>query len=193
MNAGIKSKNFAVVLRHAEGIEQRVQGAAKRGLRRGLEKAREISQREFLEGPRPQRLGVITTRLRQSIAINVTETARGIVGRMGSNVKYAAFHEFGFRGTVQVKGFTRHVSDLNWVTAAPERRTIEKRDRQGNVIGTRRESVEQATKRGAAFTTQFVGGHSRKVNYAGRPFVKPALEKARPFILAFVNEEVGKV
>lgn len=188
----IRSKNFVVVLRHIEGIPERVQRASAVALTRGLEYARTISQREFLSGPRPARLDVVTTRLRQSIAINVRSTSRGIVGRIGSNVKYAAFHEFGLRGAVQVRGFTRHIQDANWQTEAGGRRTKEIRDRAGNVIGRKRESVEEATKRGVAFTSQFVGAHSRKVNYAGRPFIKPALEKARPVILATLKEELAK-
>ena len=47
----------------------------------------------YLSGPRPEKLGVVTGRLRSSIVFNV-EDAEEIMIRFGSNVEYAAIHEF---------------------------------------------------------------------------------------------------
>ncbi len=67
-------------------------------------------------GPFPvteRRLGVVTNRLRRSLratAPQVDEAEGRVSLSMGSNVKYFAPHEFGFRGQVQVRGHVRRFS-----------------------------------------------------------------------------------
>lgn len=65
------------------------------------------------QGPFPigmHKLGRVSGRLRQSIT-NTRPQIHAESGRVtmsfGSNVKYFAFHEFGFKGEVQVKAHTR--------------------------------------------------------------------------------------
>ena len=55
-------------------------------------------QRERLTGPRPKYLGVVTGRLRSSIAVRraVVEADR-IWAKIGTNVEYGPIHEFGDR------------------------------------------------------------------------------------------------
>lgn len=60
------------------------------------------------KGPFPSsqnKLGVITGRLRQSLTYSKTADVNGAAIRthIGTNVKYAAAHEFGFTGDVKVK------------------------------------------------------------------------------------------
>lgn len=56
-------------------------------------------------------LGVITNRLRQSLRPTKAIIAgQAVISAIGSNVKYAAVHEFGFTGTVNVPQYTRHDS-----------------------------------------------------------------------------------
>lgn len=55
-----------------------------------------------------QVLNVRTGRLRRSInAKPVTETATGVETLVGTNVEYARIHEFGFKGSVNVKEHMR--------------------------------------------------------------------------------------
>lgn len=55
-----------------------------------------------------QVLNVRTGRLRRSInAKPVTETATGVETLVGTNVEYGRIHEFGFKGTVNVKEHLR--------------------------------------------------------------------------------------
>lgn len=180
--------NFPIVLAQVKATPERVVAAGEKGLKRGLEFARTIAMREFLSGPRPKKLDVISTRLRNSVSWTVKRSGKGVVGRIGSNVKYAAFHEFGFRGTMQIPAHTRS-------TVAPgssgSRRVRFIRDREGTVIGERRESVASAEKRGVSFVRQQVRAHQRKLNYAGRPFIKPALVRAQPLILAEIKKELA--
>lgn len=53
-------------------------------------------------------LGVVTNRLRGSVrASRATVSGTTVESTIGSNVRYAAVHEYGFRGTVSVKAHTR--------------------------------------------------------------------------------------
>ncbi len=70
-------------------------------------------QRKYLSfskgGPaQPDGLRVQTGLLRGSIRASATRVSGGnLISGIGSNVKYAAVHEFGFDGQVQVKSFAR--------------------------------------------------------------------------------------
>lgn len=179
--------NFPIVIAGLNTLDARVLDAAEKGLRKGLEFAKTISMREFLSGPRPKRLDVVTTRLRSSIATSVQRSGKGVIGRIGSNVKYARYHEFGFKGVVSVREHMRH-------SATNGGRSVKLvRDRAGNVIGEKRESVAQAEKRGVVFARETVRAHKRRVNYEGRPFIRPALEKAQPLIKQTVLDALKAV
>jgi phage gpG-like protein len=52
-----------------------------------------ISKEDYLSGPRPKRLGVVTHRLRSSISQSEFEPPGYI--EFGTDVEYAAAHEFG--------------------------------------------------------------------------------------------------
>lgn len=55
------------------------------------------SKKNRLTGPRPKYLGVVTGRLRSSIASGKTiETKDGYETKIGTNVVYARAHEFGY-------------------------------------------------------------------------------------------------
>lgn len=54
-----------------------------------------------------QVLKVQTGRLRRSINFRVGESETGIEATVGTNVEYARVHEFGFKGTVNVKAHMR--------------------------------------------------------------------------------------
>jgi hypothetical protein len=93
---------------------------------RGLDAANQlvlgrITQKRFTgKGPfavGDHRLGIVTGRLRQSLNARPAELRSGngsgggsIVADsgIGSNVKYMGPHEFGYKGDVQVRSFTRH-------------------------------------------------------------------------------------
>jgi len=64
-------------------------------LKWGLFKAERTSKMEYLSGPRPDKLGVVTGRLRNSIKNRVFVRGRHHVGELGTNVNYAKKHEEG--------------------------------------------------------------------------------------------------
>jgi len=143
----ITTRNLTLVLRKVKGIDDAVIERAAKGLRRGLIFAVAKVQTEFLSGPRPTKLDIITRRLRQSITSRADVVpGRGVVGRIGTNVRYGAYHEFGFHGVVNVRAHTRG--------------------------------------------DQFVGSHTRNVNYGGKPFVRPGLKKAMPIVLREIQSEL---
>lgn len=196
----VRSKNISLVVRELENVDARIMAASALGLRRGLLGAVGIVQRKFLSGPRPEKLDVRTTRLRNSIASDVEAGPDRIVGKIGTNVVYGAYHEFGFHGIQQVRAHTRVVDQLEFgntllgpmVARIDNRRVL--RDRKKNVIGFK-ESRKQAAsrmKRGIA-VVQFVRAHTRKVNYKGRPFVRPGLVQALPMVLGEIRKEIKTV
>jgi phage gpG-like protein len=58
-----------------------------------------------------QALNVRTGRLRRSITQRIEASADEISGIVGTNVDYAAVHEYGFKGTVSVKQHLRLVKE----------------------------------------------------------------------------------
>lgn len=83
--------------------------AIRRGMNTGLEliSSRILTERLTGKGPFPvsaHQLGVRSGRLRQSVRTTAARiNGLEVVGSIGSRVVYAAAHEFGFTGTVQVK------------------------------------------------------------------------------------------
>ena len=173
--------------------------AASDALGRGLELVRSLAQREYLSGPRPSRLGVVTTRLRNSISWRVTETRDGgIVGRIGTTVPYGRFHEFGYHGTQQVSGHTRVVAlrtrkgnEFRGDTLTRLRGEI--RDGDGNLVGYKRglKSVSSSRRVGLALIA-YVRPHTRQVDYRGRPYLRPALARLLDRIRDLVTSAVDR-
>ncbi|MBX4215810.1 hypothetical protein KW797_02595 [Candidatus Parcubacteria bacterium] len=70
------------------------------------------SKKDYLSGPRPERLGVVSGRLRSSITQDVKEEGEDLEASVGTNVVYGRGWELGFHGTVQVKAHLRVVSKV---------------------------------------------------------------------------------
>jgi HK97 gp10 family phage protein len=90
-----------------------------------------------------------TGRLRRSITHRMDVTGNAITGIVGTNVSYAKFHEFGLHGSEHIKEHLRTI----------------------------KEAFGRPLKGGAKRIT--VRAHERKVDYAGHPFMRPALEEFR--------------
>jgi hypothetical protein len=160
------------------------------GLQRGLQRALGIANAKYLSGPRPQRLGVVTRRLRDSITTRVLRTEESVIGQLGTNVPYAGYHELGFHGSINVSAHTRTVAELYQGRTLDSRRPI--RDRAGNVIGYKESRTTASGRNGTIGITQQVRAHTRQVNYAGRPFLAPALKDSLPFIVREIRAEIAK-
>jgi hypothetical protein len=200
VNVSIKEKNLVPVVRSIHTIPARLIKAAGRGLAGALLQVVGVSQNEYLAGPRPARLGEVTGRLRRSIQSAVAiYPSKGVIGRIGTNVPYGALHEFGFHGTVQVRAHKRIVKLLTTVGDA-----IEPRQAILNVAGervgwrsNRLTAIQRALAKGKAKGLRVrmadVRAHTRTLNYAGRPFIRPALMQSRGVIKSRIDSEIAQV
>lgn len=150
----------AKVRQALRNTDARMLPALGNGLSRGLQSAAAVAQHDYLHGPRPSRLDVVSTRLQGSLVTEIKTSGTSVVGRIGTNIKYAAYHEFGYHGIEQVKGFTR--------AHTPGGKAAARKMRRGSV------------------PFGFVRAHSRNVNYPGKPFLRPALEQT----MSLINREL---
>lgn len=76
-------------------------------LRRGISRAVLMVARRSKEKLSDQVLHVRTGRLRRSITTKVDNDSGGVVGSVGTVVKYGRVHEFGFDGAVSIREHLR--------------------------------------------------------------------------------------
>jgi phage gpG-like protein len=107
-------------------------------------------------------LHVRTGTLRRSITQRVDDSKDSISGIVGTNVAYAARHEYGFSGTESVKEHLRTI-----------KKAFGKEIKGGSV-------------------TFSVRAHSRKVNYPPHSFLRSALAEMEPQIKAALERAVAE-
>lgn len=71
-------------------------------MKKAMFMAEATSKRDYLSGPRPEKLGVVTGRLRSSIKGTAHLKFGNTEGRLGTNVPYGPTHELG----LTVRGYT---------------------------------------------------------------------------------------
>lgn len=130
--------------------------------------------RERLSGPRPQFLGVVTGRLRSSIATSGTKRdGDSLVNTIGTNVEYAPVHEFGA--------------------------TIQRKARVGSVFFKRYKRGAKAGK--VLFSKESKATFGRKVSFGAhsigipaRPFMRPSIEDQgnQSQILSILTEKLNE-
>lgn len=82
-------------------------------IRRMLRKAGMLvvahSQKNYLTGPRPHKLGVISNTLRRSLHAKTSDKVRGgqIKLQIGTNVFYGKYHEYGLGTRLRARPFLR--------------------------------------------------------------------------------------
>lgn len=199
MNATLKAPNISVAVKGLHTFDAATVQAAAKGLAIGLQHAVGVAQRKYLSGPRPDVLDVVTTRLRGSVTSTVTVDGTTVRGLIGSNVAYAPYHEFGFRGNVKVREHTRAVDHLNNL----EKVRVDKKGRRssayyryakdGSVIGYKTTLAKLAAAQGKMMEVGYEtrAEHERKVNYKGRPFIRPAVLDSANVIAAEVRKQLA--
>lgn len=90
-----------------------------------------------------QVLKVQTGRLRRSINYRITETDTGIDAKVGTNVEYARVHEFGFKGTVNVKAHMRQAKKAYAVRAHTRRVNLPERSFMRSTMTDMRGEIDQ--------------------------------------------------
>jgi len=124
--------------------------------RLALELAKHI-KRDKLSG---QVLNVRTGRLRRSIHTVVQSDATSIIGKVGTDVVYAAYHEFGFSGTETVRAHLRRAKD---------QMAFSRKMKKSAYISKQEGTIN-------------VRSHTRTVNYPERSFLRTALKDMEPYI-----------
>ena len=110
-----------------------------------------------------QALHVRTNRLRASIhASDVMITADKISGTVGTNVAYAAYHEYGFTGTENVRQYLRKIKSSATKMMLPGKN------------GKLRSMTVHAD--------GIVRAHTRNVNYSGNSFLRSQMNEDEKFI-----------
>ena len=111
-----------------------------------------------------------TNRLRNSINVaSLMETGGTIAQRVGTNVEYGAFWEYGFQGVESVRGFMRR--NKGSMKAAE---SFSGSLRGMGMTGLRK-SEKLAYARSSGAGASFVRPHTRHVNIAPRSFLRSAL------------------
>lgn len=199
IKATITSQNEQLVIASAKTLDARILQACEIGLAEGLLQTVGVVQREFIQdGPRVKgelgpgaRLHSVTGRLRSGMQSDAKKSGNQVIGRIGNNVKYAAFHEFGFHGTQNVRAHSRVIDQVNAKGQQIDTRRAIRSDK-GELLGFK-ESRKASVKfqKSGMVTVQFVRAHARTVNYPGKPFVRPALNKMTPVILEEIRKELS--
>jgi len=110
-----------------------------------------------------QALHVRTNRLRSSIhASDVMITGDNISGTVGTNVAYAAYHEYGFTGTENVREHLRKIKSSATKMLLP--------NKNGEL------------KKMTVHADCVVKAHSRKVNYPEHSFLRSQMKEDADFI-----------
>ena len=201
IKATVTAQNEQVVIKSAETLDDRILQALGTGLARGLLITVGVVQREFIQdGPRIKgefgpgaRLHSVTGRLRTGTWSKVSRRGQQVVGNIGNNVKYAAFHEFGFHGVQNVRAQSRVIDQVNGAGRQIDTRRAIRSDK-GELLGFK-ESRKASTKfqKTGVVLVQYVKAHQRKVNYQGKPFVRPALLQQTPVIKGELQKELATV
>jgi phage gpG-like protein len=136
------------------------------GIARAMDKENELTvghvAKNYLTGPRPEKLGVRTNRLRLSIRRSAAVIeGQSVTSTIGTNVEYAAIHEYGFTGSVDVKAHARAIVKTSGQETA-------KLDARGRL---RRRTRTVRTQTGTAQ----VRAHKRSMKMRARPFLSPSV------------------
>ena len=86
------------------GIGDTVRSTLARTVQEAAIKLQATIKEDKLSG---QVLNVRTGRLRRSINQRVEASGSRVMGYVGTNVEYARFHEYGYRGTMTIRDFMR--------------------------------------------------------------------------------------
>jgi hypothetical protein len=73
-------------------------------VKKSMFKMERTSKKDYLTGPRPKNLGVVSGRLRNSIKSRVKQKRKNIVGTLGTNVYYGRIWETR-KGTIKKRPF----------------------------------------------------------------------------------------
>lgn len=124
-----------------------------------------------------QVLHVRTGTLRRSINQRVESSGSQIVATVGTNVEYAAIHEYGFHGQVTVREHLRR-----------SRAQMGLARFRMNKLGERIEVKGSYAKAGGGNGEVYVRSHTREVDLPERSFLRSALREMQPKIIQEIHQ-----
>ena len=140
--------------------------------------------RRYMRRRGPETLGVVTSRLRNSLwATPARMEGNEVVASIGTNVSYAAVHEFGFSGTVNVRAHTRRAGRVKGKKLVKEVSEF-----NGKATGRTR----KASRKGGSKTVN-VRAHTRKVNIPARAPIRKGLEDRSGAIASALQSALTKL
>lgn len=145
---------------------QRVEEAARGEIRAGIGRiALKLMVRVKAQKLSGQALNVRSNLLRSSVNYRIDDSGPDISGIVGTNVEYAAIHEFGFKGQMSVK---QHLRQLRTASKFSLRKV------KGQSIGVYMKTRGKLT--GGVAT---VKAHTRNVDLPERSFLRSALKELK--------------
>lgn len=183
------SSDAEAVLVKVRGFNMRMQDAIRYAMDAENQLTVSHVQQNYLTGPRPEKLGVVTNRLRSSIRASLARpTVTTVSSKIGTNVKYAAAHEYGFDGMVTVRQHTRKnvrddVFDLGLGISAKRSEIAE------FTYMTPKGRLKKGIKKVASAIVT-VRSHQRHMSMPARPFLAPAFEDRLPEYTESISEAV---
>lgn len=178
------NSNASAVLAQLQGFPPAMQTEIARAMDDQNQLTIAHSQTNYLRGPRPLKLGVVTNRLLGSLnAPPAFATSTTVESQIGTNVEYAGVHEDGFDGPVTVRQHTRKDSRFNVLrsVAAAQPEVSLKTGR----IRRRKVKTELSAQ---GFVT--VRQHQRHMRMPPRPFLAPAIDDRKEAYGVAVSEAI---
>lgn len=129
-------------------------------------------------------LKVRTGRLRRSINTQVVNSPTEATAQVGTNIEYAAIHEYGFDGIEQVREYTRHSVVRFRATREAIAHDIE--TRKAIMFGTGRRASAYALAPGT------VRAHERHMVMPERSYLRSSLQELAPSITEWLHEAVAQ-
>jgi phage gpG-like protein len=156
-----------------EAMTGKIITAVEKRMQRVVKKIEASVKTDKLSG---QVLHVRTGTLRRSIHSDVKSDGSQIVGTVGTNLIYAAYHEYGFNGTENVKEHMRQIKQAAILHT--------KGARAGTV-----NKAATAKQHGPAQMAK-VRAHTRHVNYPAHSFLRTTLREQEQFAKNELSEGV---
>lgn len=175
-------QNGRAAIERIRQFPKRVMPAIKRAMTTALPliTGKIIAERLTGQGPFPpaqKKLGVKTGLLRKSLRWTRPEISGDTVtGSIGTNVKYAGVHEFGFSGTVKVRPHSR--------------KTFSKKSFLGG--GTTKSGKPKTVRKKVRGADAEVRAYSRKVNIPERAPIRTGIEDHKEIMSQAITDELTK-
>lgn len=163
------STNAAAILAKLRALPARMATNIAAAMDKQNEKTIAHAQRHYLTGPRPQKLGVRTNRLRSSLTAAPARVAGSqVISAIGTNVEYAGVHERGIDKEVTVRAHKRNIFRTHQTGGGA---VFDMKTGKIKRVKPKKVSLLQGQATVRSFT--------RKMKLPARPFLRPAIEDSR--------------